>query len=108
MQKEWLLQMRTLLGYNVPRFINHIIERGGPSEEELRWLQCEDGQPDYPMEVIIRADEYLFFPKDKKTFEKGLFILVKCLSIMAFIPGGVRFLGMHFSSQIDGFVENEK
>ncbi|WP_229549971.1 hypothetical protein [Nostoc sp. CHAB 5836] len=91
MHNEWLLQMRSLLHHNVPRFTKHILERGGVSEEEWEWIICEIKNTSYPMHMIDRADEYLLFPKDEKTFEKGLFVLIRSLAIMSFIPGGVRF-----------------
>lgn len=103
-QQTWLDQMQSVLNHNVPRFIQHIKDRGGVSAEELRWLQCEEARPDYPMEVMMRADEYLLYPKNQEVFEKGLFVLVLALAIMAFIPGGVRFLGLHFCSQTENFV----
>lgn len=99
--------MKSLLITNVPRFIQHIKDRGGVSAEELRWLQCEEAHPDYPMEVMMRADEYLLYPKNQEVFEKGLFVLVLALAIMSFVPGGVRFLGLHFCSQIKDFVTRE-
>lgn len=32
---------KALLGYNVPQYIQHIKDRGGVSQEELNWLQCQ-------------------------------------------------------------------
>lgn len=99
--------MRSILHHNVPRFITHIKERGGVSDEEWRWLKCEENSPQYPEAIINRADEYLLFPKSEEDFNQGLFILIKALAIMSFIPDGVRFLGLRFCSQIDNFVEEE-
>lgn len=90
--------MHSLLAHNVPRFIKHIKDRGGVSNEEWDWLHCEEENPDYPHEILARADEYLLYPKDEETFEKGLFVLTLTLAIMSFIPGGVRFLGLHFEA----------
>jgi hypothetical protein len=103
-QQTWFAQMQGLLVGNVPRFIKHIKDRGGVSNEEFRWLQCEEESPDYPSEVILRADEYLLYPKNKKIFMHGLFVLTLALAIMSFFPGGVRFFGLHFSSEIEDFV----
>lgn len=86
-----------ILAHNVPRFIKHIKERGGVSDEEMCWLQCADDTPDYPEGLLARADEYLLYPKDEEAFEKGLFVLVLTLAIMSFTPGGIEFLGIHFS-----------
>jgi hypothetical protein len=33
-EQKWFEQMRSLLHYNVPRFIKHIGQRGGVSEED--------------------------------------------------------------------------
>ena len=96
--------MVSLLHYNVPRFIAHIKDRGGVSKEEWEWLQCEDEDSSYPMHMILKADEYLMYPKNEETFKKALFVLVKTLAIMSFIPGGIIFMKLHFSEEIDGFV----
>ena len=102
--------MQALLAHNVPRFIKHIKDRGGVTDEELRWLQCEEETPGHPNEVMMRADEYLLYPKNYETFEKGLFVLTKALAIMAFLPGGVWIFGLHFCSEITDFFtyENER
>lgn len=92
-------RMQSFLAHNVPQFIKHIKDRGGVSDEEWRWLRCEDESPDYPMELILRADEYLLYPKNEETFRKGLFVLTLALAIMSFIPGGVRFLDLHFCAK---------
>ncbi|GIW59576.1 MAG: hypothetical protein KatS3mg087_0642 [Patescibacteria group bacterium] len=44
MNREQLMyvQMQLLLHHNVPRFIEHIKNRGGITEEEIKWLQRED------------------------------------------------------------------
>ena len=97
-QQAWLDKMQCLLSHNVPRFIKHIKDRGGVSQEETRWLQCEEENPDYPMHLILRADEFILYPKNEKTFMHGLFVLVKTLAIMSFVPGGVRFFDLHFCS----------
>ncbi|MGL5922861.1 hypothetical protein [Chroococcidiopsis sp.] len=93
-----------LLHHNVPRFIAHIQNRGGVTDDEMHWLRCEDDTPEYPEGLFNRADEYLLYPKDQATFEKGLFVLVRAIAIMSFVPGGVHIFGLHFSSQIENFV----
>jgi hypothetical protein len=77
------------------------------SGEEWHWLQCEEEEDIYPIHVINHADKYLFYPKDEKTFNHGLFVLIKALAIMAFIPEGVRIFGLRFCSKIDNFVEED-
>lgn len=101
------MQTRILLHHNVPRFIKHIKDRGGVQQEEWDWMQREDEDPDCPMGLFSRADELLLFPKDEETFKNSLVILVTCLAIMSFIPGGVRFADLQFSTEIDGFVVDE-
>lgn len=106
-QQHWQDSMQSLLAHNVPRFIEHIKARGGVSDEEFRWLQCEEENPEYPSEVILRADEYLLYPKNEKIFAHGLFVVTLTLAIMSFFPGGVRFFGLHFCSEIEDFVVAE-
>ncbi len=103
-QKHFWHTARALLHHNVPRFIAHIKNRGGVHKEEWEWIQHDEDSPEYPIGIIMRADEYLLFPKDMETFEKSLLVLVKALAIMSFVSGGIRFFGLHFCSQIDGFV----
>ncbi|MGL5922168.1 hypothetical protein [Chroococcidiopsis sp.] len=97
--------MQRLLAHNVPQFITHIKDRGGVSNEERCWLQCEDENPNYPMHLILRADEFILYPKDEKTFNHSLFVLTLTLAIMSFVPGGVSFFGLHFCSEIEDFVD---
>ncbi len=106
-QQQWLIQMRSLLHHNVPRFIKHILDRGGVSDAEREWLKREDESPDCMSGILAKADEYLLFPKNKKIFDQGLFVLVRALAIMSFIPGGVRIMGLHFCSEIEDFIEVE-
>lgn len=106
-KQDWQTRMQALLAHNVPRFIKHIKDRGGVSKEEWQWLQSEEENPDYPMELILRADEYLLYPKNEEVFKKGLFVLILALAIMSFIPGGVRFLELHFCSEMKDFVVTE-
>lgn len=84
------LQLARLLVHNVPRFIQHIKNKGGVSDEELQWLQCEDDIPDYPAGLMMRADEYLLYPLSEAHFQKGLFVLTLTLAIMSFFPSGVK------------------
>ena len=106
-RQEWLTTMQSLLHYNVPRFIMQIIEKGGVSSDEWKWLQLDGENPDSLAYIINRADEYLLYPKNRETFEKSLFALVLGLSIMSFIPGGIRFFGLRFSSELENFVDDE-
>jgi hypothetical protein len=105
--QRWLLQMRSLLHHNVPRFIQHIAQRGGVTTEEMQWISCQEDSPDYPEGMLARGDEYLLYPKNEEVFKKGLFVLVRAIAIMSFVPEGVRFLGLQFCSQIENFVAVE-
>lgn len=103
-QERWNLLV-SLLYHNVPRFIAHIKNRGGVQPEEWEWLsESEDTNINHPEGVFARADEYLVCPNSLEKFQKGLLVLVKCLAIMSFIPGGIHFFGLHFSAEIEGFV----
>lgn len=100
--------LKELLRHNVPRFVAYIKERGGVNEEEWQWLKCESDNPECLKGILGRADEYLLYPKNWKTFQQGLFVLVRGLAIMSFIPGGIRFFELHFCSQIDKFVADDE
>lgn len=103
-----MLFLKNTIAVNVPRFIGHIKARGGVSEEEWQWLVVEDEDPACPMHLILRADEYLLYPKDEKTLMHGLFVLTLALAIMSFVPGGVPFCGLRFCSEVDGFIESDE
>lgn len=97
--------MRSLLHHNVPRFIKCISKRGGVNQAEWQWLQHgDDLSIEHPKGIMARGDEYLLYPKNEKIFKQGLFVLVKAIAIMSFIPGGVHIFGLHFCSEIDNFV----
>jgi hypothetical protein len=95
---------RQLLLHNVPRFGACIKSRGGVSEEEWEWLTNEESDTHYPAEVLIRADEFLLYPKDEPTRQHGLFCLILSLAIMAFVPGGVRIFDLHFDAKSENFL----
>ena len=106
-EKQQWHAIRSLLYYTVPKFVTHIIKKGGVSSDEWQWLHLDGENPDSLAYIIDRADEYLLYPKDRKTFEKSLFALVLGLSIMSFVPGGIRFFGLRFCSDIENFVDDE-
>lgn len=99
------LKLQSIIAQNVPQFIAYIKNRGGVSDEEFCWLQCREDNPDYPDGLLMRADEYLLYPKNDKIFKKGLFVLTLTLAIMSFSPGGVRFMGLWFCSEKERFWE---
>ena len=92
---------------NVPCYIDFIKSRGGVTAKEWEWVRNESDDIQYPLALFARADEYLLYPKDENTFINSLFVLVLSLAIMSFVPCGVRFMGLHFSTEIDDFVEVE-
>lgn len=98
------VEMRILLVCNVPRFVKHIKDRGGVTDNEWQWLKCEDENPDCLVGVLARADKYLLYPKNEEIFKHGLFTLVKAIAIISFIPEGIHIFGFHFCSEIDNFV----
>ena len=87
-QEKWFAQMRELLAHNVPRFVKHIKDKGGVSDEYTN--------PDCLQGMLAQADKYLLQPKNKKYFQKGLFVLTLALAITSFAPGGVSLFGLHF------------
>lgn len=99
-----------LLKHNVPRYIKYFHEIGGVDAYEWDWLTygCGDeakdiDNPDYPAGMILRADQLLLFPDDEQVFKKSLSILVRAIAIMSFVPGGVRFNGVVYDSQVENY-----
>jgi hypothetical protein len=113
--EEWMQKTRLLLHHNVPRFIAHIKNRGGVSEEEWLWIQSEEyTNPEVPQGMLAMADKYLLLANKyqkhlsaAKYLDKGLFVLVKAIAILSFCPGGVHLFDLYFSSDIKGFVREE-
>lgn len=106
-QERWNVLV-SLLHHNVPRFIAHIKNRGGVQEEEWEWLRnSEDTSLDYPKGVMANADVYLVCPSNIEDFKRGLFVLVKAIALLSFVPGGIHIFDLHFCSEMDGFVKLE-
>ena len=105
--EDWQRITNEFLKFNVPRFIAHIKARGGVAQEEWEWLTSPKERPSYPEYIINRADEYILFPKSMEDLKQGMSVLILALAIMSFIPGGVRFAGLHYDSNISGHVEND-
>lgn len=113
--------MVNLLHHNVPRFIFHIKNRGGVSNQEWEWLQSKTEPidyllpfhqrkypPKYPVyiqDVLDRADEYFIGQTNEAIFKSSLFVLVKAIAILSFTQSGVYIFDLYFSSTIDGFVK---
>lgn len=119
--------IQELVNHNVPRYIQYFHNCGGVDEDEWKWLnygfgsefdfgfpECklydEESQkqlenPNHPYGLLARADELLLFTKDYNTFRNSLFVLVKAIAIMSFIPGGVKFGNARFSSEVENYID---
>lgn len=91
--------LKNELIHNVPRFIEHIKKRG-LKEQEISWLKSPEVE-----EILNFSDKYILYPKDKKTFEEGLFVLVKAIAILSFCPYGVTIFGIRFDSNLNNYYE---
>lgn len=91
---------QSILAYNVPRFIQHIADRGGVNEQELEWLR--DEKLGSVQDILAKADEYILYPDTREKLEQGLFNLVLAIAILSFAPGGITFWKLHFNSKIEG------
>lgn len=96
------------LRVEVPREMQAIIDRGGVNDLDWEWLRQEingDRSDLRPLNVLARADEFLLYPSNADIATQAFLVLRKSISIMAFVPGGVRVFGLHFSSNLPKFVE---
>ena len=99
------------LAVNVPLEIAAIQTRGGLNDVDLAWMTQEinDDLNDFrPINIIARADEFLLYPRSQERAEQAFLVLRKLLALMAFLPLGVRFAGLRFSTDINGFVEDDE
>ncbi|MGL5922886.1 hypothetical protein, partial [Chroococcidiopsis sp.] len=94
---------QSILMSNVPRFIQHIIDRGGVNDDEREWLKSE--KLGSLQDILARADEYILYPDTQEMLEQGMFNLVLAIAILSFAPGGINFWGMHFESAPWGIIE---
>lgn len=100
--------LQDFLRVNVPPEIQAVLDRGGVNDRDWAWLQQDSDTEETPLNIIMRADEYLLFPSNREKQQKGLLIFRKTVTILAFVPGGVRLFGLHFSPSIPGYVEPDK
>lgn len=103
--------IRDFLRVEVPREIQAVIDRGGVNDIDWAWLTQEindDLQDLRPLNILMRADEYLLYPNNAEKHVNGLLIFRKAISLLAFVPGGIRVCGLHFSVENNGFVEQEE
>lgn len=102
--------IREFLRVEVPREIQAVVNRGGIDDVDWAWLtqDCNDDPNDLrPINILMRADEYLLYPGSAEKHSRGLLVFRKIIALLSFVSGGVRVFGLRFSTDIDGFVEDE-
>lgn len=82
----------------VPVEIRELQKQGGPSEVLLE-LARERMQP-FREEGAGHAVAFL----DKGQTRKEMALLTECLAVLAFVPGGVKFAGLHFDATQGGTI----
>lgn len=75
----------------VPILIHDLEQRGGLRDRHIEWLRQQ-------IDVISSEGDALVCNIKHETAKKAA-ILFRCLSYMAFFPGGVTFMGAHFMSK---------
>lgn len=85
-----LLQMT--IEATVPFKIWELQQRGGPTDTDWEWAATQT-------DVIAEKGDVILY-KDPKRGVTGSLMgnLIRVLAIMAFVPGGVTFAGIHFDA----------
>lgn len=86
--------LRTALSAAVPLRILELKVRGGPDDFDRERVQ---GFSDI---LGSRGDQLLYRSKKKGETAEMFNGLADALAVMAFVPGGVKFLGMHFEEKV--------
>ena len=86
--------MRLHLEVAVPLAIHDLLQIGGPSDWHFSRAR------EYAWDIGEGGDALLYRVKGKTSEMMGK--LIEGLAILAFCPGGVDFLGLHFEASVDG------
>jgi hypothetical protein len=78
--------------------IRELKQKGGPTEEDWRWLQGEvlpifAGERVAVSEAVVAGGEGC---------AEGFNLVARAVAIMAFVPGGIDWCGCHFEEQAAG------
>lgn len=93
---------QSILAYNVPRFMQYIIDRGGVNNDEMEWLR--DEKLGSLQDILAKADEYILYSDTIEKLEQGFFNLVLAIAILSFSPGGINVWDMHFEAAPWGII----
>ena len=83
--------LKLFISSTVPPLIGGFIQQGGIHDWDIKWLESHVDT------FASGGDVILCYEKHKTAKTIGVFC--RCLAIMAFFPGGVTFLGMHFEAK---------
>lgn len=95
MNKQYKM-LQAILIDNVPNYIEHIVNRGGMQKSEWEWLKNEHSEI---RELIDKADSMLLYQKDENKFWLNIEILVRAISILSFLPNGIRIFDLQFNEK---------
>lgn len=93
--KEWeqrtAARLRAHLQTHVPPLMQYYQRKGGPSERDFIRIR-PFGQ------YIAEHGDIILFPTGSGSDEEGLAKIVEGVAILAFAPGGITLLGLHFDA----------
>lgn len=84
---------------------------------EIKELERQGGVTDWHIEEARRriatlqvpeASEALFFAVVQGRTRRSMSILVECMAVLAFIPGGITAFGMHFEAKLEETTMSEE
>jgi len=86
------LLMKTHLSAMVPLLIWEFKAQGGPTEQDYERVR------EYAHVFGAQGDNLLFQSKTRGLTADLMNKLVEAMAVMAFVPGGVKALGLHFNA----------
>ena len=96
------MSLDKLIQHNVPRYIKFILDKGGVTEEDFRWLRSSEVE-----EVMERADSKLLYPTNADDYIQSVRVLAIAIAIMSFSPGGIHIFDYWFSPHMNNYFESE-
>ena len=91
--------LQSHLSLCVPLEIDHLKRHGGVTD----WHISEAQRRARELRVMPEGHESLMFRLPPT--REAIVVLVECLAVMAFLPGGVKFAGMHFDACRHGWMK---
>lgn len=93
---------RPLLAIGVPARILRVEAAGGPTDADWAWLVAYAARLETDSESLVAPIADARRRVERRDTASMFADLVRCLALLAFLPGGVTFEDLHFEVQAIG------